>query len=124
MSIKRVGIVGSGIMGAGIAEMAGKAGFDVVVRSRSQAAADGCLGKVAKSLGRQVDKDKIPAAERDAILARMRAVTDLAELEYCELVIESVIEDLDAKKHLFTQLDGIRRTGTIPATTTRTLPRL
>ena len=99
MSIKSVGIVGSGVMGAGIAELAGKAGFDVVVRSRSQAAADACLGKVAKSLARQVDKDRISAAERDAVLARIRAVTDLGELEYCG-------------------------TGTILATNTSTLPVL
>src|SRR5947209_1517354 len=124
MSIKSVGIVGSGVMGAGIAELAGKAGFDVVVRSRSRAAADACLGKVAKSLARQVDKDKISAAERDAVLARIRAVTDLGELEYCQLVIESVVEDLGAKKQLFTELDGICGTGTILATNTSTLPVL
>jgi len=124
MSIKSVGIVGSGVMGAGIAELAGKAGFDVVVRSRSQSAADACLAKVAKSLARQVDKDKISAAERDAVLARVRAVTDLGELEYCQLVIESVVEDLGAKKHLFTQLDGICATETILATNTSTLPVL
>ena len=59
MTVKRVGIVGSGIMGAGIAEVAAKAGFDVVIRSRSQESADTCLAKVGKSLGRQVEKEKI-----------------------------------------------------------------
>jgi 3-hydroxybutyryl-CoA dehydrogenase len=124
MTIKSVGVVGSGIMGAGIAELAARAGFGVVVRSRSQGAADACVARVAKSLGRQVDKAKMAAEERDAALGRIRPVTDLAELEYCELVIESVVEDLAAKKQLFRELDGICGAGTILATNTSTLPVL
>lgn len=124
MEIKHVGIVGSGIMGAGIAEVAAKGGFDVVVRSRSQEAADGCLATVGKSLGRQVEKGKLAAEESAAILARIRAVTDLAELEFCELVIESVVEDLATKKELFSELDAACASGTIIASNTSTLPIL
>src|SRR3981081_2793513 len=113
MTVKRVGIVGSGIMGAGIAEVAAKAGFDVVIRSRTQESADSCLTKVGKSLTRQVEKDKIPAADSEAILARITGVTDLAELEYCELVLESVVEDLGTKKKLFSELDA----ACLPSTT-------
>src|SRR5205085_1037536 len=100
MAIKRVGIVGSGIMGAGIAEVAAKGGFDVVVRSRSRESAEGCLLKVGKSLERQAEKGKITADDAEAILARISCVTDLADLEYCDLVVESVIEDLGEKKQV------------------------
>lgn len=124
MPINRVGIVGSGIMGAGIAELAAKAGFEVVVRSRSVESAEQCRSKVAKSLGRQVEKAKITEAERDAALARITAVSDLEELEFCDLVIESVVEDLDTKKRIFAALDTVCGSDTILATNTSTLPIL
>ncbi len=124
METKHVGIVGSGIMGAGIAEVAAKAGFDVTVRSRSLESAESCRAKIGKSLGRQVEKGKLAAADAEAILGRIRAVTDLAELEYCELVLESVVEDLGAKKQLFSELDAACSAGTILATNTSTLPIL
>ncbi|MGH9182043.1 MAG: 3-hydroxyacyl-CoA dehydrogenase family protein, partial [Acidimicrobiales bacterium] len=105
MDIKQVGVVGSGIMGAGIAEVAAKAGFEVVLRSRSLQAADACLTRLEKSLGRQVDKGKLPAVERDTIVSRVTAVTEMGELEMCELVIESVVEDLAVKKDVLASLD-------------------
>src|ERR1700687_1939974 len=107
MTVKRVGIVGSGIMGAGIAEVAAKAGFEVVVRSRAQGTANAMVAGLEKSLAKQVDRGKLDAAERDAVLGRVRAVADLSELSECDLVIESIVEDLAAKKHLFTELDRI-----------------
>ncbi|MHB8438701.1 MAG: 3-hydroxyacyl-CoA dehydrogenase family protein [Acidimicrobiales bacterium] len=122
MSIKRVGIVGSGIMGSGIAESAATHGFEVVLRSRSQSTADAMLAAMEKSLGRQVDKEKITAAERDAAMSRVTAVADLGELAGCDLVIESVVEDLGVKKHLFNELDRICGDHTVLATNTSTLP--
>jgi 3-hydroxybutyryl-CoA dehydrogenase len=122
MSIKRVGIVGSGIMGSGIAEVAAKAGFDVVLRSRAQQSADAMIAGLEKSLAKQVERGKLEAAERDATVARVRAVTDLAELAECDLVIESIVEDLTTKKHLFSELDRICGDSTILATNTSTLP--
>ncbi len=122
MSIKRVGIVGSGIMGAGIAETAAVNGFEVVLRSRAQATADAMLAGMEKSLTRQVDKGKLAAEDRDAALSRVRAVSDLGEVAACDLVIESVVEDLAVKKHLFNELDRICADGTILATNTSTLP--
>ncbi|TMK53628.1 MAG: 3-hydroxybutyryl-CoA dehydrogenase [Actinobacteria bacterium] len=124
METKHVGIVGSGIMGAGIAEVAAKAGFDVTVRSRSQESADSCRSKIGKSLGRQVEKGKLTADDAKAIMGRIRAVTDLAELEYCDLVLESVVEDLGTKKQLFSELDAACSAGTVLATNTSTLPIL
>jgi 3-hydroxybutyryl-CoA dehydrogenase len=122
MAVKRVGIVGSGIMGSGIAEVAAKAGFEVVLRSRAQSTADAMVAGLEKSLGRQVEKGRLGEAERDAALARVRAVADLGELSECDLVIESVVEDLAAKKHLFNELDRICGESTIIATNTSTLP--
>jgi 3-hydroxybutyryl-CoA dehydrogenase len=121
MSVKRVGIVGSGIMGSGIAETAAVHGFDVVLRSRAQGTADAMVAGMAKSLARQVDKDKMAAEDRDAAMARVTAVSDLGELAGCDLVIESVVEDLAVKKHLFSELDRICGDHTILATNTSTL---
>jgi len=122
MSIKRVGIVGSGIMGSGIAETAAASGFEVVLRSRSQNSADATVAGMEKSLNKQVDKGKKTADERDAILARVTATSDLGALKGVDLVIESVIEDLAVKKVLFTELDRICGDDTILATNTSTLP--
>jgi 3-hydroxybutyryl-CoA dehydrogenase len=122
MTVKRVGIVGSGIMGAGIAEVAAKAGFDVMLRSRAQSTADAMVAGLEKSLAKQVDRGKLDAAERDTALGRVRAVTDLRELAECDLVIESIVEDLATKKHLFTELDRICPEHAILATNTSTLP--
>jgi 3-hydroxybutyryl-CoA dehydrogenase len=122
MTTKRVGIVGSGIMGSGIAEVAAKAGFDVVLRSRAQQSADAMVASLEKSLAKQVERGKLEAADRDAALGRVRAVTDLGELSDCDLVLESIVEDLATKKHLFSELDRICGEGTILATNTSTLP--
>ena len=122
MEVKRVGVVGSGIMGAGVAEVAAKAGFEVVVRSRAQATADALLAGVEKSLTKQVDKGTLDDAERTATLGRLQVVTDLGELAPCDLVLESVIEDLATKAHLFTELDRVCGDEAILATNTSTLP--
>jgi 3-hydroxybutyryl-CoA dehydrogenase len=122
VTVKRVGIVGSGIMGSGIAEVAAKAGFEVSLRSRQQSSADKMMAGLEKSLGKQVDKGKLDAAERDAVVGRVRAVTDLGELAECDLVIESIVEDLAVKKHLFTELDRVCHDATVLATNTSTLP--
>jgi 3-hydroxybutyryl-CoA dehydrogenase len=122
MAIKRVGIVGSGIMGSGISEVAAKAGIEVVLRSRAQSSADAMVAGLEKSLAKQVERGKLDAAERDTVLGRVRAVTDLGELADCDLVLESIVEDLAAKKHLFNELDRICADHAILATNTSTLP--
>jgi 3-hydroxybutyryl-CoA dehydrogenase len=122
MAIKRIGIVGSGIMGSGIAETAAVHGFEVILRSRAQGTADAMVAGMAKSLGKQVDKGKVTEGDRDAALARVTAVSDLSALADCDLVIESVVEDLNVKKHLFSELDRICGDQTILATNTSTLP--
>src|SRR6476661_4244672 len=122
MTVKRVGIVGSGIMGSGIAEVAAKAGFEVVLRSRAQGTADAMVAGLEKSLSKQVDRGKLEADERDAVLGRVRAVADLGELRECDLVIESIVEDLAAKKPFSTSPHRISPVHTVLAPNPRTLP--
>ena len=122
MGVKVVGVVGSGIMGSGVAEVAAAAGFDVVLRSRSQSGADTMLAGLEKSLARQVDKGRLEQADADALRGRVHAVTALDELAGCDLVIESIVEDLAAKKHLFSELDRVCGDHAILATNTSTLP--
>ena len=122
MSITRVGIIGSGIMGSGIAEVAAAAGHEVVLRSRSQASADAMIAGLDKSLAKQVEKGKRTEEEAATIGARVSGTTNLADLADADLVIESVVEDLDVKKALFAELDAVAKEGAILATNTSTLP--
>ena len=122
MSITRVGIVGSGIMGSGIAEVAAAAGHEVVLRSRSREGADAMMAGLAKSLAKQVEKGKRTEAEAAEISGRVRATTHLGDLVDVDLVIESVVEDLAVKKELFAELDSVCKPETILATNTSTLP--
>ena len=92
MEISTVGIVGSGIMGSGIAEVAASSGYQVVLRSRRLETAESMVAGVAKSLDRQVAKEKRSAEEAVEILGRIKATTELADLADCDLVIESVVD--------------------------------
>ena len=95
MTIKRVGILGSGIMGSGIAEVAAKTGHEVVLRSRKQETADAMVASLEKSLAKQVERGKLSEEDRAAVLGRVSATDHLARPADCDLVIESVVEDLD-----------------------------
>jgi 3-hydroxybutyryl-CoA dehydrogenase len=122
MAIQRLGIVGSGIMGSGIAEVAAKAGLTVVLRSRKQESADAMVAALGTSLAKQVERGKLDEAEAAAVSGRVSATADLEALADCDLVLESIVEDLETKKQLFTELDRIVKTGAILATNTSTLP--
>jgi len=122
MTINKVGVIGSGIMGSGIAEVAAGAGCTVVLRSRSQATADGMIAGLEKSLAKQVERGKKSQEDADTLRARVSATTSLKDLADCDLVIESIVEDLGTKKALFSELDGIVKSGAIIATNTSTLP--
>ena len=98
-------------MGSGIAEVAAKAGFDVVLRSRRQETADAMVASLEKSLAKQLERGKIDEATREAVLGRVSATERLADLADCDLVIESVVEDLAVKKALFDELDRDRNRG-------------
>jgi 3-hydroxybutyryl-CoA dehydrogenase len=120
-NIQSVGVVGSGIMGSGLAEVAARAGFDVVVRSRTHAGADAVLATVSAGFAKQVARERMTEAERDSILARISVTDDLHRLADCDLVIESVVEDMDVKRELFEKLDRIVKPEAILATNTSTL---
>jgi 3-hydroxybutyryl-CoA dehydrogenase len=122
MAIKRIGVVGSGIMGAGVAEVAAASGFEVVLRSRTQESADAMLTGLDASLARQVKKERIDDATATEVRARVNAVTALDELAACDLVLESIVEDLATKQELFRDLDRVCTPSAILATNTSTLP--
>ena len=122
MTVKRVGIIGSGIMGSGIAETAAKAGHEVVLRSRQASTAHDTRAQLEKGLAKQVQRGKLEQAEADAVLGRVKTTSNLADLADSDLVIESVVEDLATKQALFRELDAIVGHETILATNTSTLP--
>ncbi|GGS47600.1 MULTISPECIES: 3-hydroxybutyryl-CoA dehydrogenase [Actinokineospora] len=105
--ISRVGVVGSGLMGSGIAEVCARAGVDVVVAEVNSAAADAGRARVEKSLERGVRSEKLTADERDAALARLRFTTSLDEFADRQLVVEAVAEIESVKTEVFTTLDKV-----------------
>lgn len=116
-----IGICGSGTMGAGLAEVAARAGMPVVVRGRSDDSNAKLMAALTASLARQVSKQKIAQDDMDAAISRVRTTTSLAQLEPCDLVIESIVEDLDAKLGLVAELGAVLKPGAIVATNTSTL---
>ena len=120
--LQRIGVVGSGIMGSGLAEVAARAGCDVVVRSRTQGSADSMVATIVKGLAKSVERGRSTEDECAAITARITATDDLGALEACDLVIESIVEDIEVKKELFAQLDQVIQSQAILATNTSTLP--
>jgi 3-hydroxybutyryl-CoA dehydrogenase len=117
-----VGVVGSGIMGGGLAEVSARAGHQVVLRSRTVENARAALDEIAAGLARQVSKGRISADEQEAILQRISVTDSIADLADCDLVIESVVEDLLIKRQLFAELDRHVKPSAILATNTSTLP--
>ena len=120
--IFEIGIVGSGIMGAGLAEVAARAGHDVIVRSRTMEGAEAVLTRISNGLDRQVAKERMTADQRNEIVGRIRVTDHLGQLANCDLVIESVVEDLEIKKAMFAELEQIVKPSGILATNTSTLP--
>ena len=121
MKIEKVGVVGCGLMGSGIAEISAKAGLDVVVREMNDEALAAGKARIEKSLGRAVKKEKMTADEMEAAMGRIRFSTELADLSDRDLVIEAIVEDPDIKNELFGALDDICGADTIFATNTSSL---
>lgn len=107
MKINRVGVLGAGLMGSGIAEVCAKAGYETIVREVSDDLAKKGVGRLESSLAKAVERGKLAAADRDATRGRLKATTRVQDLAGCDLVIEAVVENLDAKKELFGELDRI-----------------
>ena len=121
MAIEKVGVVGCGLMGSGIAQIAAAAGCQVSVREVNAAVLEKGLQSIDKNLQRLVDKGTLPAAERDQIRGRLHGTTNLEDLKDCDLIIEAIIEQLPAKRELWTALDKICPKHTIFASNTSSL---
>ena len=119
--IRTVGIVGSGQMGGGIAQVAAQAGLAVVLYDVSTSIVDRALAVIQKNLIRLTDRGKLPAEERRAILERLHGTSDLAELAAADVVIEAVPEDAAIKETIFRRLDEIVRPGVILASNTSSI---
>jgi 3-hydroxybutyryl-CoA dehydrogenase len=121
MAIKKVGVVGCGSMGAGIAQLCAQSGYDVVVSEINDELLKKGMGFIDKTLARSVEKGKLPQAEKDAIMGRLKGTVSTKDFADCDLVIEAAIENLDLKKKIFAELDGICPKDAILATNTSCL---
>jgi 3-hydroxybutyryl-CoA dehydrogenase len=121
MAIKKVGVLGCGLMGAGIAQVAAQAGYDVVVREVEQKFLDKGLGGIQKSLGKFVEKGKMQQADMDACVSRLKGTTSLEDLADCDIIIEAIIENAQLKKDTYAQLDKIVKPEALFASNTSSL---
>jgi 3-hydroxybutyryl-CoA dehydrogenase len=119
--IKRIGVVGLGAMGAGIAQLAIEAGYETVGREVTAELGDRARDRIAHFLQRKVDKDRKTAAERESALGALSVTTELEAFGDCDLVIEAIVEDLAPKHALFAELEGIVRADAVLATNTSAL---
>lgn len=118
MEIRTVGVVGAGLMGAGIVEQAAKSGFNVVMREVDESTLSAGHKRIDVSMERALERGKLTADERDRAIAHIQGTTDLADLSGCDIVIEAIVENLDAKREVFRQLDSITRPEAILASNT------
>jgi len=122
MEVKKIGVIGAGQMGHGIALVSAKAGFDVVLNDIKDEFVQSGLGKIDKFLVKSVAKGRMEESEKDAIRSRIMGTTDLNAMADADLVIEAIVENLDIKKGLFGKLDGICKPETVLASNTSTIP--
>ena len=119
--ISKVGVLGGGLMGSGIAQVSAAAGFPTIVREVSEALCRKSRQAIEKTLAKGIERGKVTEAERDATLGKLRFVTELKELADSDILIEAVVEDLEIKNSLFSQLDKITRPDAIFASNTSSL---
>ncbi len=121
MTIKKVGVLGCGLMGSGIAQVAAQAGYETVVREVEQKFVDKGFAGIQKSLGRFVEKGTLSAADRDACVARLKGTTNLGDLADCDIVIEAIIESAQVKRETYAELDKVVKPEAIFASNTSSL---
>ena len=122
MAISKVGVLGCGLMGHGIAQICAQAGWDVAVREIDQAPLDKGMGKIDKQLARAVEKGKLEQAEAETVRGRITPTLDYADLADADLVIEAITEDLDRKLEMWQEVDKLVKDGAYLATNTSSLP--
>ena len=121
MAISKVGVLGCGLMGHGIAQICAQDGWDVVVREIDQEPLDKGMAKIDKQLGRAVEKGKMEQSDADAVRGRITPTLDYADLADCDLVIEAITEDLDRKLEMWSEVDGLVKDDAFLATNTSSL---
>jgi 3-hydroxybutyryl-CoA dehydrogenase len=119
--MKKIGVLGTGTMGAGIIQVLAQNGYEVVLRARRQTSVDGGIATVEKNLSKLVAKEKITEEEKVAVMSRIQGSTDIAIVKDADLIIEAATEDMEAKKALFKELDELCKPETIIATNTSAL---
>ena len=119
--IRRVGVVGLGTMGAGIAQLAIEAGFETVGREVSMELAEQARDRIAHFLTRKVEKGQLDQSARDAAVGRLSLTTEVADLANCDLIVEAIVEELEPKRELFAELARITAEDAILATNTSAL---
>ena len=122
MAIKKVGVIGCGLMGSGIAQVSAQAGYDVIVREVTKEFFDRGYKRIEGSLAKFVEKGKMQASDRDAALGRIKGTTNLSDLKDCDIVIEAIVENMGEKTKIYKELDGICAPNTIFASNTSSLP--
>ncbi|MEF8757076.1 MAG: 3-hydroxyacyl-CoA dehydrogenase NAD-binding domain-containing protein [Halobacteriales archaeon] len=120
-TIERIGVVGSGTMGSGIAQVAATAGYEVVMRDIEEEFVERGFDTIEGSLARFVERDRLTEGEADAVVDRIEGTTEMAALEDCDLVVEAVVEDMDVKQDVFEELDERLPGDVLLATNTSTL---
>lgn len=121
MAIRKVGVLGCGLMGSGIAQISAAAGYDTVVREVDAGLIDKGFGKIKGMLAKGVEKGKVTQADLDATMGRLSGTTKLEDLAGCDIVIEAIIENLDRKREVFTVLDAACPPSTLFASNTSSL---
>jgi 3-hydroxybutyryl-CoA dehydrogenase len=121
MEIRRVGVVGLGTMGAGIAQVCVQAGVETVGREVSAELVEAARARIEHYLGRGIEKGRLSEQDKEVALARLRTTTDLGDLADCDLVVEAIVEELQAKQDVFRELDGIVGPEAVLATNTSAL---
>ncbi|MDQ6831192.1 MAG: 3-hydroxybutyryl-CoA dehydrogenase [Gemmatimonadota bacterium] len=119
--IKKVGVLGGGLMGSGIAQVAAQSGFTTVVREVSDALATRARGSIQKTLDKGIEKGKVTAEQRDSTMGQLSFTTEVGELKDCDIIIEAIVEDLDLKNSIWKQLDAVCPAHTIFASNTSSL---
>ena len=122
MEIKKIGVVGAGTMGHGIALVAAKAGYEVVLRDINEELVERGLSKIEKFLEKSVKKGKIDEKEKNEIISRIEGTTKLEDMKDADVIIEAIFEDVNVKKELFAELDKICKEKAIFASNTSTIP--
>lgn len=122
LTINKVGVLGCGLMGSGIAQVAAQAGFQTLVREVNEDLLGKGIGRVQGFIGKDIEKGKISREDGDATLKRLKGTTNLEDLADCDIIIEAIIENMDEKRKIYAELDRLCKPETIFASNTSSLP--